>query len=570
MQEYLIRHEQRGKYAYILKDGRARIMLETGRGDCNSVSICYYDKYGLNNIPGFKLNKVKMEYYGSGRFNDYYVVEVMPERRRLHYYFELHFKGGEVMNYDASGLNSIDKDIINEFSLFAIPYMNLEDAIDVPSWANDAIVYQIFPDSFYNPDGMNLAGLKDENGRRFLGGSLKGIKGKLPYLKDLGINTIYLTPIFKANTPHRYDTIDYMEIDERLGSKADFKALVDEIHKNKMRIILDGVFNHTSSSFFAFSDIVKNQKKSKYLDWYYIEGFPVINKKERAKSLNYDTFSFGYDMPKLRVSNNEVKEYIFSVLKYWTVEFNIDGWRLDVANEISLAFWREFRVFMKSLNKDILLIGESWNDSSIYLNGDTFDTVMNYLFRDYIFSLFKSTDALDIRINRFIALYTELTIKYPNPSFMALFNLISSHDVSRLYDELKDIRIIKAIVAMLFTMSGVPYIYYGDEVALKNDPIYYNRGAIDFNSLNLDMLGYYRRLIEIRRDNSALRNGRISFNNKNEGVLEYKKINNDNEIIVIINLSSVAYTPYIKDEILYKSSKDNTLNQYDLMIVRKK
>lgn len=217
-----------------------------------------------------------------------------------------------------------------------------------------------------------------------LGGTLKGICENIDYIEKLGINCIYLNPIFEAASYHKYDTIDYFEIDPCLGNKADLKELVQQCHKRGIRVILDGVFNHCGADFFAFRDVRQNGKASRYYNWFY----HLPETIQYADPPDYEAFAYVKEMPKLNTGNPEVVEYLCNVGTYWIREADIDGWRLDVANEINHEFWRAFRHAVRAVKEDIFLIGEIWEEAGIWLQGDQFDSTMNYTFsylcRDFL------------------------------------------------------------------------------------------------------------------------------------------------------------------------------------------
>src|SRR5699024_5658775 len=203
-----------------------------------------------------------------------------------------------------------------------------------------------------------------------------GIIKHLDYLVDLGINGIYFTPIFKAHSNHKYDTIDYMEIDPQFGDKSTFKELVKACHEKGIRIMLDAVFNHSGYYFSQFQDVLEKGENSKYKNWFHIKDFPI----QTDPVPNFDSFAFTSHMPKLNTEHPDVKQYLLDVATYWIKEFDIDGWRLDVANEVDHQFWREFRTAVKSVKQDVYILGEIWHDSMPWLQGDQFDAVMNYPF----------------------------------------------------------------------------------------------------------------------------------------------------------------------------------------------
>ncbi|HEY5271183.1 MAG TPA: alpha-amylase family glycosyl hydrolase, partial [Anaerolineales bacterium] len=216
-----------------------------------------------------------------------------------------------------------------------------------PYWVQDAIFYQIFPDRFANGDPTNDPPNLQKWGSTptvwgFQGGDLRGIIQHFDYLLDLGITAIYLNPIFAATSTHRYNTSDYYQIDPKLGTLADFRALLDTAHRNDVRLVLDGVFNHVGRGFFAFVDVLENGENSPYKGWFHIKDFP-LDAYDGGQPENYLGWWNHKDLPKLNTSNKQVRKYIFDVARYW-IEQGIDGWRLDVPNEIDDdGFWAEFR-----------------------------------------------------------------------------------------------------------------------------------------------------------------------------------------------------------------------------------
>lgn len=255
--------------------------------------------------------------------------------------------------------------------------------IETPQWVRHAIFYQIFPDRFAKsarvPKPSNLERWEDPPTHYgFKGGDLLGIVERLDYLQDLGINAIYLCPIFQSTANHRYHTHDYYRVDPILGGDAAFRTLLDEAHRRDIRIIIDGVFNHASRGFYQFNHALENGAASPYLDWFYIKGFPLH--AYEGKPVNYEAWWGIPALPKLNTSTPAVREFIFGVAEHW-IRFGADGWRLDVPGEIDDdEFWREFRRRVKAVNPDAYLVGEIWHPAHRWLQGDQFDAVMNYLF----------------------------------------------------------------------------------------------------------------------------------------------------------------------------------------------
>ena len=299
----------------------------------------------------------------------------------------------------------------------------------VPLWLKDAVFYQIFPERFANGDSSNdPPGTQPWGGqptpKNFFGGDLKGIIEHLDYISSLGVNALYLNPIFQSGSNHKYTTDDYLRIDTAFGDEATFKKLVDECHGRGIRVILDGVFNHTGTSFFAFKDLKENGASSKYTGWYNVYSFPV----GPPNKPNYEAW-WGYgDLPKLMTSNPEVRSYLLQATEHW-MNLGIDGWRLDVPNEIPHPFWIEWRKLVKSINPDAYIVGEIWDDARPWLQGDQFDGVMNYRFRAACLDFFATGKANAVQFAKTLA---ELQAMYPGEVSEGLQNLLGSHDTERL------------------------------------------------------------------------------------------------------------------------------------------
>ena len=279
-------------------------------------------------------------------------------------------------------------------------------------------------------------------------------------MRELGINTIYFNPIFEAPSVHKYDTSDYRKIDPHFGTMETFIKMAESFHENSIRFILDGVFNHTGRGFFAFCDIEKNGNKSLYKDWYNIKKFPLI---ENGKP-NYDCWWNFPELPKLNTENPEVKTYLIETAKDWLIK-GADGWRLDVPNEIAHSFWKDFRREIQSVKPDAFIIGEIWRDGRVWLEGDEFDSVMNYRFRDACVEFFAKRTS---RAEEFIQQIGSQVYIYPMKANFCMMNLLSSHDTARFYTVAEgNIIKIRLALAFQFTFIGSPSIYYGDEIGME-------------------------------------------------------------------------------------------------------
>ena len=275
---------------------------------------------------------------------------------------------------------------------------------ETPDWVRDAIFYQIFPDRFARSLTVPKPRHLDEWGAQptyhgYQGGDLIGVVEHLDYLADLGVNAIYFTPIFQSASNHRYHTHDYEKVDPMLGGTPALRRLIDEAHAREIRVVLDGVFNHASRGFFQFHDIMENGPNSAYLDWFTIKEFP-LNAYDSEKAPNYQAWWGLPALPKFNVACPEVREFLWGIARKW-IEFGIDGWRLDVPNEIDDdAFWREFRVRVRAVNPEAYIVGEVWTDAERWLQGDMWDAVMNYQFTRACIAFFIGETCDDDELKR--------------------------------------------------------------------------------------------------------------------------------------------------------------------------
>ena len=377
----------------------------------------------------------------------------------------------------------------------------------VPGWVKDAVFYQIFPERFANgdttndPPGVEVWG-GTPTGRNFFGGDLRGIIDHLEYIQDLGVNALYLNPIFEATTNHKYNTADYMRIDPHFGDDAAFQRLLDSCHARGIRVVIDGVFNHTGVAFFAFADIRAKGERSLYKDWYTIRSFPV----GPPSKPNYECWWGHGALPKLRTENPAVRRYLFDVTRKWTT-MGVDGWRLDVPNEIPHDFWIEWRKLVKSINPECYIVGEIWDDASAWLQGDQFDAVMNYRFRDPCLKFFVQETASPSTFDTALAHQRQ---DYPEPVNFALQNLLGSHDTERLLTMCNgDAEHEKLAVLFQMTYPGAPMVYYGDEIGMEGGKDPGCRGTMIWESKKqrADLLNWYKKMIALRRAHPVWRHG---------------------------------------------------------------
>lgn len=378
-----------------------------------------------------------------------------------------------------------------------------------PTWVERSVMYQIFPDRFANGDRSNdPKDVQPWDGKptwfnRF-GGDVAGVRQHEGYLKELGVSLIYFNPIFESPSNHRYETTDYKKVDPQFGTNAEFTGLVSELRKSGIRVVLDGVFNHTATNFAPFADIVAKNRESRYLDWYTIRSFPV---KVQEKPPYEAWFGFP-SMPKLNVLNPDTTAYLMGVLDYWAKSSEIAGWRLDVANEVPMPFWRTFRSHLKALNPDAWIIGEEWGNAAGWLGGDQWDSVMNYPFRSAVLNLLGPNG--NHKPSTFITALMANYANYAPQVSRNLMNLLGSHDTPRILTELKgDTESAKLAATLQFTWVGVPSIYYGDELGMEGGADPENRRGMAWAKATSSnaLLSHYRRLVAMRNAFEALQVG---------------------------------------------------------------
>ena len=458
MNKYAVQHIMDSSYCFPTGEHDITIRLRTAKDDISQVWIFYESKYHIQEHQ----NKAEMTKVFSGSEFDYYSISLHLEDTRLAYVFYL-FDGKEYKYFSEDGLTDTYDYSKGYYNFFQFPYINKVDILPMVDWMRSARFYQIFVDRFNIGDKskdmsyVNMEWGEKPTPKSFAGGDIKGITEKLDYIKSLGIDSIYLTPIFKSISNHKYDISDYLEIDKDFGTKDDLRELVDKAHEKGMHIVLDAVFNHCSDEMIQFQDVLKNGIASEYHDWFIIDG----DKPDQEK-VNYETFASCNYMPKLDTSNPEVRKFLIGIAVHYINEYHIDGWRLDVSDEVSHDFWREFRRAVKEAAPEAVIIGENWHDASVYLKGDQYDSIMNYAFTKAALD-YWSTDQLDAkgmaqRLNDLLARNSD-TVDH------MMLNLLDSHDTHRFFSEVhEDESRLKEALCLLYLYPGVPCIFYGTEL----------------------------------------------------------------------------------------------------------
>lgn len=507
MNKSAILHIPQSQYAFPNSEFNMTIRLRAAAEDLTSCSLYIGDRASSKSPVEF--TRIPMRVVAKNDFIAYYEAVFDTPFNRVCYYFKLE-DGKEWTYYYADQFTKELPDIILEdrfvegrSEYYQYPFILREEIPDVPQWFKEAVVYNIFPDSFAtDKESLTIKEkqivFKDGTSSKALcGGTIRGIKENLEYIKELGFNCIYLNPIFTAGECHKYDLLDYYHIDPCLGTDEDFKILVDEVHRKGMRIIIDGVFNHCSWYFFAFEDVVKKGEVSIYKDWFYNLSFPVI-RPEDSKEPGYACFAYEKKMPKLNTSNKEVQEYFVGVCRHWLKEYKVDGWRLDVANEVARDFWSAFRKAAKEVNSEAVLIGEVWENAETWLRGDAFDSTMNYDFRKHCreFFAFGNRDAF-----QFAGDISTMLLRYPTNINLGQLNLLDTHDVPRFLSLCKrNIKRWKLAYIFLMLFPGVPSLFYGDEkkIAGLTEPEY--RSPMDWQSQDEEFEVFIKKVLSIRKE----------------------------------------------------------------------
>ena len=448
-----------------------------------------------------------------------------------------------------------------------IPYqITIYEKAAVPEWYKEGVIYQVFVDRFCNgnEDGAITSPkansfiygtwydtpmyIKDSAGRvirwDFYGGNLKGVIKKLDYIKSLGINIVYLNPIFKASSCHKYDTGDYENVDEMFGTNEEFRLLCQKAKEKGIRIILDGVFSHTGDDSKYFNKFGKyktigayQSENSPYFKWYRFHNYPN----------SYESW-WGIDnQPNVEELEPSYLDYIVkndnSIIKKW-MRLGASGWRLDVADELPDEFIQEVKKGMNEVNKDNVLIGEVWEDASNkvsysqkrkYLYGKELDSVTNYPLRENLINFVKGYIKSDKFSKRIMSVYEN----YPRENFHANMNIIGTHDTERILSILdRRIELLKIIVTLQMTLPGVPLVYYGDEAGLEGGKDPENRKAYPWNRENAEILSFYERIVKIRNKEASLRKGNLNIYNTDGDVCVFERCYDDEKIVVAVNISN--------------------------------
>lgn len=471
-----------------------------------------------------------------------------------------------------------------------------------PDWVRNGVFYQIFPDRFCNGDAANdpdfsewyykgktflpPSGKSNEeyfhllsdwrnteglihspyrtDGRpdyySFYGGDIAGVTEKLDYLKDLGITIIYFNPLNQGKSNHKYDAVDYKRIDPHFGDESTFKHFVQEAHKRGIRIIVDKAFNHSGDAHYAFADSREKGPESPYWSWYEWKTWPIPPGEPPTPCHYYACWwdfplhpNLNFDLSRPNDQENMIRDitqaepntavvdHVLSVADYWIGQLGIDGFRLDVPNEVPFWFWEKFRARVDSLNPDAFLIAELWGDALPWLGPKYFHSTMNYkYFREPVINFF-ALGKIDAKV--FDMALTPGRYLYPLEATQAMMNLIGSHDTQRFLTQAGgDIRKLKLAALFQMTYTGVPAVYYGDEVGLAGGSDPDNRRTFPWdwaaNPTRLATHTYYQKLLKLRNSHAALRTGQVKAVYAKGMQYAFARFDDREAFLIVMNNSS--------------------------------
>lgn len=578
-------HRANDNYCYPLDEEQLVINIRTGY-DVKYVNLIHGDPFksgilgGAESWDGEALN---IPFKKRLKNQLWWTTTIRPEFKRLKYYFELQTEDERWFYFEDGFVSEAQMALVGRSrQCFIMPWMNPADIPVTPAWVNDTIWYQIFPERFcngdpsINPEGTLPWRVKGSvTNQEFFGGDLQGIINKLDYIRDLGVSGVYLTPVNESPSSHKYDTTDYTKIDPHFGSEEAMKTMVREAHNRGIRVMLDGVFNHSGQNFAPWLDVKEKGPQSQYWGWFMVNEWPFMEEGGNAWAKRYYTFGFFDNMPKLNTNNPAVRDYLIGVCENWVRNYDVDGIRLDVANEISHTFCKELRSQLKAIKPDIYILGEIWHDAMPWLRGDEFDSVMNYplgeSIKDFWIDKSLTNEDFEYTINRCYTRYMQQTND-------VLFNLLDSHDTKRLRSDVKNLDEYFQQLAVLFTMPGSPCIYYGTEIAMEGGHDPDCRRCMPWEEIDggvyNERMDIIRSLLHLRREEPLLRNRDFHFPNKinRPRVIEFNKMGwVDNYVEVIINCEEEDIEIPREGEILFSRHYiDNTLLRNGILIRRQR
>jgi len=514
----MIFHHAHYPWLFIDETLSCRILLALPKGQILRVALMYGDPF--NFLPGTDkqpdLKQAEMMLERSGEKQDFYVCSVKPFTHKLRYHFQLETAEGIYWYAENGVLYQKDEMLLHPFF---VPYLFQKAQYCPPQWTGKTVWYQIFPDRFADSKRRNVPSAFVPDRTNFFRGDLLGITQKIPYLREIGVTGVYLTPVFQSTSNHRYDTQDYLRVDPALGTEEDLVSLCNELHSYGMKCMLDGVYNHAGWACPKWQDVLTRGEQSIYRDWFYIYDIQrtqtlslvELTSDVMKRDPPYEAFAFAANMPKWNTENPAVQDYLIGSAETWTKRMNLDGWRLDVPDEVSIDFLRAFRRRIKAIHPQIYITGEIWGSPDRWLQGDVFDGVMNYplyfILRD--FALLGVEDA-----NRFVSRMNRYLWTTPPQVRQNMLHFIANHDLPRpLTLANGEINAVLGALLLLCMQEGEICLYYGDETLMAGGADPDNRRPMIWqdNVEALKMCHDVQSLLRLRKETHDIRGGAQSW-----------------------------------------------------------
>lgn len=519
----------------------------------------------LIQFDGTRLNiGMQKEYLNSGEFRYSVEIDTSDALGIIEYYFIL------IDGYDRLYYGNNDEHLGGSGQIYTynpVPYqITVYEKSYVPDWYKEGVIYQVLIDRFYNGNEDNTINspkensfiygrwsdnpmyIKDNFGRivrwDFYGGNLKGVLKKLDYIKSLGANIIQLSPIFKSPSCHKYDAGNYEFVDEMFGTNDEFRELCEAAKSKGIKIILDVVLSYTSSDSKYFNKLgnydeigAYNSPNSGYHDWYKFIKYPY----------HYESWWGINERPNVNSMHDGYIDYIVrnenSIINKW-IDLGASGWRLNVMDELPDEFIQLVRFQIQKINKDTILLGETWDDASNkisyskrrrYLQGKEVQAVTNYPLRESLINFTKGYIKSDRLKQRIMSLYEN----YPRESFYGNINIVGTSETERILSVVdENIELLKLLLVIQFTLPGVPLIYYGDEAGLTGGKEPDNRKSYPWGKENKELINFYHKITSIRNNENGLKKGDLNICETDSDVFAFERNYENEKIIVLVNVSN--------------------------------
>ena len=507
--------------AYAISRDEAAILIKTGK-DVTGVKLIYDDPYAGGSMGALPWSggAQAMEPAWELRHHIIWMLRIRPPYKRVQYYFDIE-AGEERAIFFEDGFYAPERAFAPGRlpQYFRLPWMNESDIAVSPQWPADTIWYQIFPERFCRGNAgkkrMKLRRWGDHKNIRhddFYGGDLRGIIDRLAYIADLGVTGIYLTPVMLSDSNHKYNTFDYSLVDPDFGTNEEMRELVDKAHALGLRVMVDAVFNHCGLEFAPWQDVLKNGKASRYADWFFVNEERDLNAERGTEDGRYYSFAFVRYMPKLNTNNPEVQQVLIDCCKRFIAEWNVDGIRYDVGNEVAHSFLKEMRRQLKAVKPDIFLLGEIWHNSLPWMRGDEYDSVMHYPFLQSMQNFWVDGDATS---RDFMYAMNRCLTLYPQQLTRTLFTFLDTHDVLRARTRVGSEDTFFQQMTLLLTMPGSPSLYYGTEIAMEGSWDPDNRRTMPWEEIEAGrhdaVMAQVKALIALRKAYGELRGDGVKF-----------------------------------------------------------